>query len=72
MSEGIRGFTPLQQDLADRLWQLDTDLEVAAFIMSLPRNLKREAHVVMNMILATELDNHMEVSEDVQAYIRSL
>ena len=68
----VEGFTPLQQDLADRLWQLDTDLEVAAFIMSLPRNLKREAHVVLNMILATELDNQMEVSEDVQAYIRSL
>jgi hypothetical protein len=68
----VEGFTPLQQDLADRLWQLDTDLEVAAFIMSLPRNLKREAHVVMNMIIATELDNQMEVSPDVQAYISSL
>ena len=68
----IQGLSPLQQDLADRLWQLDTDLEVAAFIMSLPRNLKREAHVVMNMIIATELDNQMEVSPDVQAYISSL
>ena len=34
MSNSIEGFTALQQDLADRLWQLDTDLEVAAFIMS--------------------------------------
>jgi hypothetical protein len=72
MSNSIEGFTALQQDLADRLWQLDTDLEVAAFIMSLPRNLKREAHVVMNMIIATELDNQMEVSPDVQAYLSSL
>ena len=68
----IQGLSPLQQDLADRLWQLDTDLEVAACIMSLPRNLKREAHVVLNMIIASELDNQMEVSPDVQAYISSL
>lgn len=68
----IQGFTPLQKDLADRLWQLDSDLEVTAFIMSLPKTLKREAHVVMNMIIATELDNHMEVSQDVQAYLSGL
>ena len=72
MTNGIEGFSPLQKDLADRIWALDTELEVSAFIMSLPRNLKREAYVVMQMIIASELDNHMEVSPDVQAYINSL
>ena len=68
----IRGFTPLQKDLADRIWALDTELEVSAFIMSLPKSLKREAYVVMQMIIAAELDNHMEVTADVQAYLSSL
>ena len=72
MTNGIQGFTPLQKDLADRIWALDTELEVSAFIMSLPRSLKREAYVVMQMIIAQELDNVMEVSPDVQAYINSL
>jgi len=72
MTNGIQGFSPLQKDLADRIWAIDTELEVSAFIMSLPRNLKREAYVVMQMIIAQELDNHMEVSPDVQAYISSL
>lgn len=72
MTNGIQGFTALQKDLADRIWALDTELEVSAFIMSLPRNLKREAYVVMQMIIAQELDNVMEVSPDVQAYINSL
>ena len=72
MTNGIEGFTPLQKDLADRIWQLDTELEVSAFIMSLPRSLKREAYVVMQMIIASELDNVMEVTDDVKNYIRSL
>ena len=72
MTNGIEGFSPLQKDLADRIWALDTELEVSAFIMSLPRSLKREAYVVMQMIIAQELDNVMEVSPDVQAYINSL
>lgn len=72
ISNGIQGFTPLQKDLADRIWQLDTELEVSAFIMSLPKNLKREAYVVMHMIIASELDTVMEVTDDVKNYIRSL
>jgi hypothetical protein len=72
MTNGIQGFSPLQKSLADRIWALDTDLEVSAFIMSLPRNLKREAYVVMQMIIAQELDNHMEVTPDVQNYISNL
>jgi hypothetical protein len=72
MTKGIEGFTRLQKSLADRIWAIDTELEVSAFIMSLPKNLKREAYVVMQMIIAQELDNHMEVSPDVQAYISSL
>ena len=72
ISNGIQGFSPLQKDLADRIWALDTELEVTAFIMSLPKNLKREAYVVMQMIIASELDNVLEVTDDVKNYIRSL
>lgn len=72
MSEGIQGFTALQRDLADRIWAMDTQQEVEQFVMTLPRNLRREAYVVMQMIIAQELDNHMEVSPDVQNYISSL
>ena len=68
----IQGFTPLQRDLADRIWSMDTEDQVQEFVGTLPRSLKREAWVVMQMIIATELDNQMEVSPDVQAYISSL
>ena len=68
----IQGLSPLQRDLADRIWSMDTEDQVQEFVSTLPRSLKREAWVVMQMIIATELDNQMEVSPDVQAYISSL
>jgi hypothetical protein len=68
----IRGFTPLQQDLADRIWSLDTQHQVEEFVGQLPKNLKREAWVVQQMIIVQELDNQMEVTDEVSRYIGSL
>ena len=68
----IRGFTPLQRDLADRIWSLDSQAQVDEFVSGLPRNLKREAWVVMQMIIWAELDSYMEVSDEVHSYVSSL
>ena len=68
----IQGFTALQRDLADRIWSMDTQDQIAEFVMTLPKNLKREAWVVMQMIIAAELDNVMEVEDAVKDYCRSL
>ena len=68
----IQGFTPLQKELADRLWSIDTQQGVEQFVTSLPRNLRREAYTVITMIVAEELDTYMEVTDEVSAYIRSL
>jgi hypothetical protein len=65
----IRGFTELQRDLADRLWQMDTPAELEEFIDSLPRSVKREAWVVQQMIIAHELDSYMEVADEVRDYL---
>jgi hypothetical protein len=68
----IRGFTDLQKDLADRIWAMDTVEEINHFVNQLPRSLKREAWVVMQMIIMVELDQVEEVTEDVQRYLSSL
>lgn len=74
MSDEIRieGFTALQCDLADRLWSMDTEEEVSAFINGLPQSLKREAYCVATMLIAHELDRVEAVSPDLQQYLRSL
>lgn len=72
MNKGIEGFTPLQKELADRLWCIDTQEGVEQFVNGLPRNLRREAYTVITMIVAEELDTYMEVSDEVSAYCRGL
>lgn len=72
MTIEIQGFTALQKDLADRLWSLDTEAEITEFVQALPRNLRREAWIVLQMITAAELDNYEEVSDAVKDYCRSL
>ena len=67
----IQGFSALQRDLADRIWSMDTQDQIAEFVSTLPRSLKREAWVVMQMIIAAELDNYMEVSDEVHSYLSS-
>lgn len=68
----IRGFTALQKDLADRIWAMDTQDQITEFVSTLPKSLKREAWVVMQMIIMAELDQVEEVTADVQAYLSSL
>jgi hypothetical protein len=68
----IEGFTQLQRDLADRLWAMDSEREAREFVDSLPKNVKREAWVVISMIMAHELDDVDVISPDLQQYLRSL
>ena len=67
----IQGFSALQRELADRIWSLDTQGQVEEFVGTLPKSLRREAWVVMQMIIAAELDTYMEVSDEVHSYLSS-
>jgi len=66
----IEGLTELQRDIADRLWALDTTAEITDYISTLPRSLKREAWVVQQMIIAAELDQVLEITDEVEHYLR--
>ena len=68
----IRGFTAVQRELADQLWNMDTDDQVQRFINGLPRSVKREAGVVINMLIAHELDTVDLVSPELEDYLRRL
>jgi hypothetical protein len=51
---------------------MDTQDQVQQFINTLPRSLKREAWVVMNMIIWSELDQVQDVDPSVNLYLASL
>lgn len=64
----ISGLTPMQVELADRLWRLDSADQVEAYIQMMPRKLRAEATVVRDMIIAAALDEYdgdMDLAKEV-------
>jgi hypothetical protein len=65
----IQGLTTVQREIADRIWAMDTEHEVQSYIYGLPKRMRQQAWVVLNMIIATELDSYMEVTDEVRDYL---
>lgn len=61
----IQGFTPLQRELADRIWGMDSKEEIMLWVQTMPKSVAIQAWVVMQMIIATELD-HYEPEDNTQ------
>lgn len=57
----LDGLTPLQQELADRIWHMDTREEIVAWVMTMPRSVAQQAWIVMQMIIAAQIDEAAEL-----------
>ena len=71
----LRGLSPLQQELAERMWAMDTMEDIVAWVQTMPRSVALQAYVVMQMIIAAEIDRVAEddvsVARDIIERIRS-
>ena len=71
----LTGLSPLQQELAERMWNMNSMDEIVAWIQSMPRSVALQAYVVMQMIIAAEIDRQAEddlsVARDIIERIRS-
>ena len=56
----LTGLSPLQRELADRMWQMDSIDEIVACVNSMPRSVALQAYIVMQMIIAAEIDRVAE------------
>ncbi len=65
----IEGLSELQRELADQIWQCDSQEDVAAFIAQLPRRLRPHAELVHELMIAAVFDQDMEVDPSVQDLI---
>jgi len=52
----VEGFSPLQRELADKIWALESFDKVEEFILGLPRNLRRAAITVRDMLVLANID----------------
>ena len=60
----IQGLTPLQMEIADHLWALETKEEVKAWIMSLPtKHLRAMAIGLYHLMLIESIDEALDFSD---------
>jgi hypothetical protein len=56
----LTGLTPLQRELAERMWNMESMEDIVAWIQMMPRSVALQAYVVMQMIIAAEIDRQAE------------
>ena len=56
----LEGLSPLQTELAQRMWQMDSMEEIVSWIQTMPRSVALQAYIVMQMIIAAEIDRAAE------------
>lgn len=52
----IDGLTPLQMEILERIWSMDSQAEVMAWFDTLPRNLRQTAHAMLMMVVIEMID----------------
>ena len=60
----IEGLTPLQHDILERIWSMDSKEKVMAWFETLPRNLRQTAHAMLMMVVIEMIDE--EPCEDLR------
>lgn len=60
----IEGLSPLQHEILEKIWSMDTQAEVIAWFDTLPRNLKQTAHAMLMMVVIEMIDQ--EPCEDLR------
>jgi len=61
----LNGLSPLQRELAERMWNMESMEDIVAWVQTMPRSVALQAYVVMQMIIAAEIDRQAE--DDVSA-----
>jgi hypothetical protein len=52
----IEGLTPLQMEILERIWSMDSQEQVMAWFETLPRNLRQTAHAMLMMVVIEMID----------------
>ena len=52
----LEGLTPLQVELADRIWHMNTQQEIAEWLGELPRSLRQQAVSLLYLITVECID----------------
>ena len=56
----IQGLSPLQQEIAKKLWACDTVEQRDHAIQMMPKNAQKHAYLVVQMMLITVIGQHLD------------
>ena len=54
----IEGLSPVQIELANRMWELEDVIDIDNYIQMLPKRLRGQARFVREMMIAAALDQY--------------
>jgi hypothetical protein len=72
MTITLQGLTAQQYQLADLLWNCDTQEAVDQLKQSLPLSHRRDAETIHQLMIAAVFDDFTDITEDVRSLILSL
>ena len=72
MTITLQGLTKQQYQLAELLWNCDSQQDVEQLKRSLPAAHKRDAETIHQLMIAAVMDGYDEVTDDVKSVIDSL
>ena len=52
----IENLSPIQKELCDKIWSMDSEQELVIWVNSLPRNMAIQAYAMIQMILHAYMD----------------
>jgi hypothetical protein len=60
----IEGLSPVQRELADRIWECDSEADVSTFIAGLPKRLRGQARFVKEMMTLAVWDDVVKEQQE--------
>lgn len=69
MTITITGLTKQQHQIADLLWNCDSQEAVEAMIAAMPRQYRQDAVSIHQLMIAAVMDQYTEITEDVKELI---
>lgn len=72
MTIQLQGLTPQQYQLAELLWNCESQQQVDLLKRSLPDSHKRDAETIHQLMIAAVFDDYEDITDDVRSLIESL
>ncbi len=69
MSITLTGLSKQQYQIADMIWNCESQEDVERLIRNLPAQYKRDAVTVHTLMIAAVLDQHEDITDDVKDLI---